>query len=48
MIQRTISGALKRLSSSFPAVLVTGARQTGKNTLLKNYIQDQNCKYLTL
>lgn len=47
MIQRTISSALNRLSSSFPAVLVTGARQTGKTTLLKNYIQDQNCKYLT-
>lgn len=32
MIQRNILGALKRLSSSFPAVLVTGARQTGKTT----------------
>lgn len=47
MIQRNMSCALKRLSSSFPVVLVTGSRQTGKTTLLKEYIQNEYCKYVT-
>jgi len=47
MIQRNIFGALKRLSSSFPTVLVTGARQTGKTTLLKEYIMKGDCSYIT-
>ncbi len=45
MIERNIKTALNRLSKSFPVVLVTGARQTGKSTLLKNYIN--NTKYLS-
>lgn len=48
MIPRAIFNALGRLASSFPAVLVTGARQTGKTTLLKRYAQNLDCKYATL
>lgn len=47
MIPRAILGALKRLSSTFPAVLITGARQTGKTTVLKEYIQSIGCAYVT-
>ena len=34
-ITRHAEKTIKRLSESFPAVLITGARQTGKTTLLK-------------
>lgn len=35
MIQREISSAIESLKSKFPVITVTGARQTGKTTLLK-------------
>ena len=35
-IERAITDTLKRLESSFPIVLVTGARQVGKSTLLEH------------
>lgn len=35
-IEREITGTLKRLASSFPIILVTGARQVGKSTLLEH------------
>jgi uncharacterized protein len=34
--QRTISKLLKRAATQFPAVIVTGARQTGKTTALRS------------
>lgn len=40
-IERHAEDTLKRFASSFPAVLVTGARQTGKTTILKK-IADEN------
>lgn len=47
MIERAIKDALFRVAKSFPVTLVTGTRQTGKSTLLKNYIQKDGCQYVT-
>jgi uncharacterized protein len=47
MIERAIKDALFRVAKSFPVTLVTGARQTGKSTLLKKYIQKDGCQYVT-
>ena len=38
--ERTISKKLKELASTFPVVLLTGPRQVGKTTLLKDFIED--------
>ena len=38
---------IKRLSSFYPAVLVTGARQTGKTTLLKKITDAASIPYIT-
>ena len=48
-IKRHISHALDRYASSFPAVLITGARQTGKTTLLRNFKKeaDPSISYIT-
>lgn len=46
-IKRHIEKTIERLSSSYPAVLITGARQTGKTTLLKKITDSQNIQYLT-
>jgi predicted AAA+ superfamily ATPase len=45
-IQRAIEQELLVSASSFPVVIVTGARQTGKSTLLKHLFP--NHKYVTL
>ena len=45
-IQRTAEAALKRLSKQFKVILVTGARQTGKSTMLQRIFPDLN--YVTL
>ena len=34
-IQRTIETAIKRMNTSFPVVMITGARQVGKTTVFK-------------
>ena len=41
-IKRTIEVAIKRMSSSFPVVLITGPRQVGKTTVLQNMAQERN------
>ena len=41
-IIRHAEKTIERLSSSFPAVLITGARQTGKTTLLKKSTDSKN------
>ena len=46
-LQRHADKTIKRLSASYPAVLVTGARQTGKTTLLKKITDTEAVPYLT-
>ena len=46
-IERHAEKTIERMSQSFPAVLVTGARQTGKTTLLKNVTDKKSVGYLT-
>jgi len=46
-LQRHADKTIKRLASSYPAVLVTGARQTGKTTLLKKIMAAESVQYLT-
>lgn len=40
MIQRQIVGIINELSSKFPVIALTGPRQSGKTTLLKNTFPD--------
>jgi predicted AAA+ superfamily ATPase len=39
-VERDISQKINGLSKSFPAVVVTGARQTGKTSLLRRLFAD--------
>lgn len=45
-INRQIEPKIKKLLKSFPSVVVTGPRQSGKSTLLINILKDYN--YITL
>ena len=45
-IKRTIEENIKNLTNQFKVLLVTGARQVGKSTLLKHC--DKNRNYITL
>lgn len=48
-IERKIESQLKYLAAHFPVVIVTGARQTGKTTLIKETSGSQeNVNYVTL
>ena len=47
MYERNVAKKIKELSENFIVVLVTGARQTGKTTLLKSLMPD-NMTYVTL
>lgn len=46
-IKRTVEKQILTLSEKFPVVLVTGARQVGKSTML-NHIKEPNRKYVSL
>lgn len=46
MIERNINEKLKFLTSKFPVITLTGIRQCGKSTLLKNSFKDY--KYISL
>lgn len=46
-LNRTIEKTIKELSSQFPVIVVLGARQVGKSTLLQ-MIKNDNMKYVTL
>lgn len=46
-LPRTMSRTLQRLSTFFPCVLITGARQVGKSTLLQHLLP-QGMRYVTL
>ena len=47
-IPRHLERKFMKMSSFFKAVLVTGARQVGKTTMLKHLAQDQKRTYVTL
>lgn len=47
-IHRHMEGKFTRMSHFFKAVLVTGARQVGKTTMLRHLAQGQNRTYVTL
>ncbi len=46
-VPRVLAQTIRRAMSTFPAVLVTGARQTGKTTLLRTEFGDAY-RYLSL
>ena len=46
-VKRTLAQTIERVSASFPVLLVTGARQVGKTTLLEN-CAEKNRSYVTL
>ncbi len=46
-LPRTISRTLQKLSAFFPCVLITGARQVGKSTLLQHLLP-KGMRYVTL
>src|SRR5690349_15850116 len=47
-LPRLVQGALTAASETMPAVVVTGARQTGKSTLVRELAPDLERLYLTL
>lgn len=47
-IKRALEEKFTRMSSNFKAILVTGARQVGKTTMLRHLAADQNRTYVTL
>ena len=47
-INRSLERKFTRMSSFFKAVLVTGARQVGKTTMLRHLAEGQNRTYVTL
>lgn len=47
-ITRNIEKTIKRISENFKVILLTGARQVGKTTLLKHLAEGTNRTYVTL
>lgn len=47
-IERTLERKFLRMSSFFKAVLVTGARQVGKTTMLKHLAAEQSRIYVSM
>lgn len=46
-IKRTIEDTIKKISNEFPVIVVSGARQVGKSTMLQ-MIKENNMNYVTL
>ncbi len=46
-LNRLIETTIKKAERSFPVIVITGPRQSGKSTLLKNYFGKKNFSYLS-
>ena len=46
-VRRSLEAVLKRAASEFPAVVLTGPRQSGKTTTLKHLFSEE-CRYVSL
>ena len=47
-IKRTIEDRIKQLAKAFPVIIITGARQVGKTTLLNNIQKQDTINYISL
>ncbi|MBQ4576988.1 MAG: AAA family ATPase, partial [Firmicutes bacterium] len=47
-LERKLERKFLKMSSFFKAVLVTGARQVGKTTMLKHLAENQNRTYVSM
>jgi predicted AAA+ superfamily ATPase len=47
MLERTLSKTIESVSKEFPVILLTGPRQVGKTTLLKN-LSNASRKFVSL
>ena len=46
-INRTIEKTIKMMANEFPVIVISGARQVGKSTMLQ-MIKEENMNYVTL
>ena len=46
MYQRTVENIIKDNIGSGKAIIIVGARQVGKTTLIKKYLKDKNIYFL--
>ena len=47
-IKRNIEKIFKEMEKPFPVVMVTGPRQVGKTTMLKELTENEKINYVTL
>lgn len=45
---RLIEKTIEKTEKTFPVTVITGPRQSGKSTLLRNYFKERCHSYLTL
>lgn len=48
MLKRTIKKEVDRALENYPVVLITGARQIGKSTLVYEYVKERGYDYVSL
>lgn len=48
LLPRALAPLLQRALGAFPVIVVTGARQTGKSTLVRELLSEENRLYVTL
>ena len=45
---RRLEGVLSDIEKTFPAIVITGPRQSGKSTLLNRFLKDRNPSVVNL